>query len=360
MIADGPAGAVLRHQPGPDVGGDGPPLRAARQPLLAGAARLGLHARGCCAPAEQGELLRTGWASPTSWPGRRARADELTRRGAARGRPAARGEGASGCAPAWLAVRRGDRLPRGLRRPARRGSGRRSGRSAAPGSGCCPTPAASTPTGRPRRWPRSSAGCARRPPPGDGARPAEPGRAGRRGRGSGTDGAGKGTAHGTGHGRHRWQRGASARRSHGVSRGGPRRRDRLRAGARGRGETARAVRAAGARCVAVRADTSSRRTSTGCSTPSRAARPDHRPGQQRRGHRPLGRFTETPVEVMRRVVDVNVTGRAAVRAARGAGDVHAGTAARAAPSSTSPRAAPRSAAPASTCTTRRARRRWTR
>ncbi len=71
------AGAVLRHQPGPDDGRHGPPLRAPRQPLLARAAPLRLHPAAAAA-GEQHELLSYGLGITNVVARATARADELS------------------------------------------------------------------------------------------------------------------------------------------------------------------------------------------------------------------------------------------------------------------------------------------
>ena len=74
-------------------------------------------------------------------------------------------------------------------------------------------------------------------------------------------------------------------------------------------ETARAVRAAGVRCITVQADTS---VETQVEALFDAAKGELGPVTALVNNAgitgPLGRFAETPPEVMRRVVDVNVTG----------------------------------------------------
>ena len=113
-----PARALLRHQPRADVGGHRPPLRPARQPFLAGAARRRVH------PAPVPARRAGGAARPRprhhqrrgAGDGQGRRAD---RAGVPRGRPAAGREGRP-AAPALAGRRRCHRLSRRLRRQARR------------------------------------------------------------------------------------------------------------------------------------------------------------------------------------------------------------------------------------------------
>ncbi|MCM2577374.1 SDR family oxidoreductase [Streptomyces meridianus] len=93
-------------------------------------------------------------------------------------------------------------------------------------------------------------------------------------------------------------------------------------------ETARAVRASGVRCIAVQADTS---VDSQVEALFGAAQEELGPVTGLVNNAgitgPLGRFTETAPEVMRRVVDVNVTGAllCARRAALGMSTRHGGT-----------------------------------
>ena len=136
-----PAGAVLRHQPGPVLGRHRPPLRPAGQPLLAGPAPLRLHRRAaapgravsCCWPLGLGITNVVDRAS--------ARADELTPAelvagGAAAGR-------AGGPLAAALSGGAGrDRLPQPRSRRPKATWAPRTRRRRGTASGSCPTRAA--------------------------------------------------------------------------------------------------------------------------------------------------------------------------------------------------------------------------
>ncbi len=110
-----PAGAVLRHQPGPHDGRHGPPLRPPRQPLLARAAPLRLH------PAPAGAVGAARTAVVRARHHQRGGAGDRTgRRTDRRGVPAGRaGAGREGgpAASSLAGGARGDRVPRGVRRP---------------------------------------------------------------------------------------------------------------------------------------------------------------------------------------------------------------------------------------------------
>ena len=155
------ARAVLRHQPRAGVRGHRAPLRPARQPVLARAARVRLHPAPA-RPGRAGAAAALGLGMTNVAPRATARADELDDAELVAGGDRLRALVAE-VRPAWLAV-----VGVGAYRVAfaerRAVAAARSGRSARPGCGCCRTPAGSTPTTRPRPSPRRSARCTTRQP----------------------------------------------------------------------------------------------------------------------------------------------------------------------------------------------------
>ncbi len=137
VVADGLPRAVLRDQPGSDDRGDGPPLRPPRQPFLAGAASVRLHAAAAEAVG-QGELPSYGLGITNVVARASARADKLTAEEYREGGRLLALKVAR-LRPRWLAVvgvtayraafddRKAQVGPAG------------SGRSGTRGCGCCPT-----------------------------------------------------------------------------------------------------------------------------------------------------------------------------------------------------------------------------
>ena len=133
------AGAVQRHQPGPGQRGHRAPLRAAGQPVLAGAARRRVHPAAAAARrAGRAGRARAGHHEPGR-PGHRAGRRAHRRR--------AGGRRASGCAswcdgsrPAWLAVVGITAYRTAFDGARRRWSARSRARSARPGIWVLPNP----------------------------------------------------------------------------------------------------------------------------------------------------------------------------------------------------------------------------
>ncbi len=103
VAAEGAAGAVLRYQPRAALRRHRPPLRPARQPVLARAARLGVHPPRRLLPEEERELLAHGLGITNVVARATARADELTRAEFAEGGRLLEAKTAR-LRPKWLAV----------------------------------------------------------------------------------------------------------------------------------------------------------------------------------------------------------------------------------------------------------------